>query len=230
MVDVWSLDSELELAGMKRSLLIVGAGGHGRVVADTALACEKFERIAFVDDRFKELGTILDLPIIGPISGKTAFCGSYSDAIIAIGDNRRRLQLLNEFETAGFFIASIIHPTAYIGRDVAIGEGTVSFAYSVVNTGSCIGKGSIINTGATVDHDSQIGDGVHISPGAHLAGEVSVGACSWIGTGATVIPRINIGDDVIVGAGTVVIRDIPNAVTVVGNPGRIIRKGSLSYD
>lgn len=215
---------------MKRSLLIVGAGGHGSVVADTALVCKCYERIAFADDRFKELGTILNLPIIGSISDITAFCGSFSDAIIAIGDNRRRLQLLNEFETVGFSIASIIHPKAYIGKDVSIGDGTVIFAYSVVNTGSSIGKGSIINTGATVDHDSRIGDGVHISPGAHLAGEVSVGACSWIGTGATVIPRINIGADVIVGAGTVVIRDIPNAVTVVGNPGRIIRKGSLSYD
>ena len=212
------------------SLLIIGAGGHGRVVADTAIACKKYERIAFVDDQFNKLGSVLNLPVLGPISSSMDLHHEFSDAIVAVGDNRLRLQLLGALKSAGFSVASLTHPTAYIGTDVALGEGTVLFAYSVVNTGTIIGQGVIINTGATVDHDSRIGDGVHLSPGVHLAGSVTVKDCTWIGTGAMIIPGIQIGMDVVVGAGAVVIRDIPDAVTVVGNPGRIIRKGCCNHD
>ena len=211
------------------SLLIIGAGGHGRVVADAALACQKYERIAFLDDRFAELSSVIYMPVLGSISSAAAQRSAFSEAIVAIGDNRLRLQLLLMLEGDGFSIATIIHPTAYIGREAEIASGTVIFAHSVVNTGAVIGRGSIVNTGATVDHDARIAEGVHISPGAHLAGEVTVGACSWIGTGAAIIPGIRVGENVTIGAGTVVIRDIPDAVTVVGNPGRIIRKGRLAH-
>lgn len=206
-------------------LLIVGSGGHGRVVADTAIACRQFERIAFMDDRYEELGSVMNLPVLGPISKTAEFITEFSDALVAIGDNRLRVQLLEFLKGIGFRIPCLIHPTAYVGLDTAIGEGTVMFANSVVNTGAYIGRGSIINTAATVDHDTHIEDGVHLSPGVHLAGDVYVGSCSWIGTGASIIPGVRIGSDVVVGAGAVVIRDIPDGVTVVGNPGCIILKG-----
>ncbi len=212
------------------NLLVIGAGGHGRVVADAALAAGRYDTVGFLDDRFAEYKSALGKPVLGPISAALSFLHEYSDAVVAIGDNQLRLELINKLLLLGFYIPVIIHPKAAVGADIRLGPGTVILANAVVNTGSVLGIGVIVNTGATVDHDNVLGDGAHVSPGVHLAGEVSIGSFSWIGTGAVIIPQVQVGEHSIVGAGAVVIRNVPDGVTVVGVPAHILRKGSDNED
>lgn len=208
-------------------LIIVGAGGHGKVVADTAYEMGAWEKIAFIDDRYPEVSSILSWTIIGRANQAVDFIDEYTDVVVAIGNNTLRLELLEHFEKLGFSIPSIIHPTAFVSKNAILGSGNVIFAQAVVNAGVKIGSGCIINTGATVDHDCNLDNGVHISPGAHLAGTVKIGETSWIGIGSSVIQNVNIGSKVIVGAGAVITKDIPSNVTVVGVPGRIIKANEV---
>jgi len=201
-----------------RSILIVGAGGHGRVVADAARLSGQWERIAFVDDRYPELDSAGSWPVIGTVAELGRLASDWGEAVIAVGDNTTRIEMLERVKTCGFDIVSVIHPSAHIAEDVTIGEGTVVFSNAVVNTGSILGNACIVNTAVTVDHDDQIGVGVHLSPGVHLAGDVEIGDRSWIGIGAVVIQGCSVGHDVMVGAGAVVINNINNGLTVVGVP------------
>lgn len=206
------------------NLLVIGAGGHGRVVADAAISSGQFDTVGFLDDRYEQCKSALGRPVLGSIADASVFLKEFSHAVIAIGDNGLRVELIYRLLNLGFHMPAIIHPRACIGMDVKLGAGSVVLANAVVNTGSVLGTGVIINTGATVDHDNVLGDGVHISPGAHLAGEVSVGAYSWIGTGANITPQVQVGERTIVGAGAVVIRTVPDGVTVVGMPAHILQK------
>lgn len=205
-------------------LLIVGAGGHGKVVADTAYESGRWDKIAFLDDRYPLLNSSLLWPVLGKIEQASSFLLDYPNLAIAIGDNLLRLELIHCFTELGFLMPIIVHPTAFVSKSAIIGAGTVVFAQAAINAGSQIGIGSIVNTGATIDHDCAVGDGVHISPGAHLAGNVTVGSYSWLGIGSSVIQQISIGENVIIGAGAVITKNVPNDVTVVGVPGKIIRK------
>jgi len=205
------------------NLLIVGAGGHGKVVADTAQATGAWEEIAFIDDRYPELHETLSLPVVGKINSISKFKGSFSDIIVAIGDAVFRLSLIQHFVNEGFHLPSLIHPTAWVSQSVEINEGCVVFAQAAVNADVQIGRGSIINTGATVDHDCMIGDGVHICPGVHLAGETHVGHASWIGIGSSVIQQVHIGSGVTVGAGSVVIHGVEAGATVAGVPAMLLK-------
>lgn len=204
-------------------LLIIGAGGHGKVVADTAYETGQWEKIAFLDDRYLELKSLLRWPILGSIAQAPLFISEYSEAIVAIGNNSLRFELLQYFKELGFGLATILHPTAFVSQFAKIGTGSVVFAQAAINAGAQIGSASIVNTGAAIEHDCFIGNGVHISPGVHLAGEVKVGNYSWIGIGASVVQQISIGENVIVGAGAAIIASIPENTTVVGVPGRIIK-------
>lgn len=202
------------------ALLIVGAGGHGKVVADAALSTGRWNALLFLDDAWpgkKENGP---WPIQGKIENLPEWRRQCGEAVVAIGDNRLRLTLQKRLADAGFEIVSVIHPSAEISRFARIGAGSVVFAKAVVNVDAMIEEGAIINTAATIDHDCRLGIGVHVSPGAHLAGGVSVGAFSWIGIGGVVRENISIGSDVIVGAGAAVVADIPSGTTVMGVPAR----------
>jgi sugar O-acyltransferase (sialic acid O-acetyltransferase NeuD family) len=203
---------------MNRSLLIVGAGGHGRVVADAAEVSGCWREIAFLDDRYPGLGSSGRWPVIGTLEGIEALTGNWSDYIVAIGDNAIRLQRQAYIKSLGLNVTTVVHPSAQIASDVMLGEGTVVFANAVINTGSHLGDAVIVNTAATLDHDNLIGSGVHISPGAHLAGGVTVGNRSWIGIGAAVIQGRTVGADVTIGAGGVATRDIADGITAVGVP------------
>jgi len=205
-------------------LLIVGAGGHGKVVADTAYESGEWEKIAFLDDRYPAVKSILGWPVLGTISQASVLIEEYSNIVVAIGDNVLRFTLVHAFIEMGFVLPVIVHPTAFVSRFAQIGLGSVIFAQVAINAGTHIGIGSIVNTGATIDHDCLVGNGVHISPGVHLAGGITVGNYSWIGIGASVIQQINIGEHVMIGAGAAVRTMIPNDVTVVGVPGEIIKK------
>ena len=209
---------------MSRSLLIVGAGGHGRVVADAAQQTGQWKKIAFIDDLYPEFCRSASWPVIGVVADLDNLAGTWSEVVVAIGNNAIRLEVLQNARRYGFKIASVIHPSAQVARDVRIGEGTVVFANVVINIGSVLGDGCIVNTAATVDHDNCLGDGVHISPGVHLAGDVAIGSRSWVGIGVSVIHGCVIGNNVVIGAGAVVTKNIDDGLTVVGIPARELVK------
>jgi len=202
-----------------KGLLIIGAGGHGKVVADTALLLG-WTDVVFLDDRATELESPLGLPIIGTLADLRGLVSAYSNAIVAVGNAKLRLDLTDRCRSSGFEVVSIVHPMAFVSRFASIGAGCVVFAQSAVNADARIGVGCIINTGATVDHDCVIGDGVHVCPGAHLAGSVRVGDRSWIGIAATIRQGISIGREVMVGAGAAVVADVADGSTMAGVPAR----------
>lgn len=205
-------------------LLIIGAGGHGKVVADTAMTMNYWDKIAFMDDLYPQIKSLLYFPVLGTIDECLFFQGEYQDLVVAVGDNELRIELIQRFIDCGFRFPVIIHPTAFVSTFSELGKGTVIFAQAAVNAGTVVGIGGIINTGATVDHDCLLGCGVHVSPGVHIAGQVNVGDYTWLGIGSSIIQRCSIGHNVMVGAGAVIIEDVPSNVTVVGVPGKIIYK------
>ena len=189
-------------------LTIIGASGHGKVVAEIA-RLNGYDDIVFLDDN----------PSIRS-------CGSYpvidstdrfidGDCFVAIGNGKIRERLSQNRK-----LISLIHPNAVVAKDVIIGLGTVIMPGVVINPGTIIGKGCIINTSSSVDHDCVIGDYVHIAVGAHLCGTVSIGDQTWVGAGATVINNICVCDECMIGAGSVVIRTIDRKGTYFGVPAK----------
>lgn len=195
---------------MKR-LAIIGASGHGRVIADIAKK-NGYRDIVFLDDD-ESLKVCGDYPIIGKSSAAKELD---ADVIIGIGNAaiRRRIQESLDEEK----IVKLIHPSAVIADDVTIGRGTVVMAGTVINPGTVIGKGCIVNTCASVDHDCKIADFVHVAVGAHVAGNVMIESETWIGAGATVSNNVAICGGCMIGAGAVVIQDIERQGTYVGIP------------
>lgn len=193
---------------MKDTLYIIGASGHGKVVADIA-RLNGYKDIFFLDDdrskescgRYKVIGTSNDV--------------GDGDVIVVIGNARFRRKISERYKDK---IVTLIHPNAVIADDVKIGLGSVVMAGAVINPGTVIDDGCIINTGATVDHDNMIGNYCHISVGSHLAGTVHIGEETWIGAGAVVSNNVNICGFCMIGAGAVVIKDIGVPGTYVGVP------------
>jgi sugar O-acyltransferase (sialic acid O-acetyltransferase NeuD family) len=192
-------------------LLIIGAGGHGKVVADTAGACG-YSDIAFLDQSWPECTKNGRWKIIGkPTQSDAAmFC--------AVGKNDIRARIFEEYHLNNSPV--LIHPSAILSPSVKMGPGALAVAGSIVNADASIGRGTILNTACSVDHDCLIGDFVHISPGAHLAGGVRVGDGTWIGIGAVVREGVRIGTNVIVAAGAAVVGNIEDGVRVGGVPAR----------
>jgi sugar O-acyltransferase (sialic acid O-acetyltransferase NeuD family) len=209
-------------------LLIAGAGGHGRVVADAALASGSCSEIGFIDDRYPELALDEGWAVVGKLGALGDLAGAYSAFVPAIGDARLRLSLLSRAVALGFECPPIVHPAATVSEYATVGKACVVAAGAIVNIGATLGMACIVNTGATVDHDCTIADGVHICPGAHLAGNVEIGPRTWFGIGAVAKEGIKIGRDVMVGAGAVVVADVLNNATVVGNPARTLGPGAPS--
>ncbi len=201
------------------SLLIVGAGGHGGVVADAAISTGLWDTVAFLDDRAQP--RLLDFEVVGALADLEHVASRFDAVALGVGDNRARWALYTRCMQAKRAPAVIAHASAAVSPYARIGPGTVVFAQAVVNPGAVLGAACIVNSAASVDHDCNLGDAVHVSPGANLAGNVSVGARSWIGIGACVRQGITIGADVIVGAGSVVVSDVAQAVTVFGVPAKI---------
>ena len=193
-------------------LVIIGASGHGRVIADIA-RLNGYEDIVFLDDN-KEVKECGGYPVIGDSS--TAPDG---EIVVAIGNARIRKMLMKRYSDR--VMPVLIHPNAVIARDVNIGSGTVVMAGAVINPDTVIGAGCIINTCSSVDHDCNVGDYVHVAVGAHLCGTVNVEESTWIGAGATVSNNINICGNCMIGAGAVVVKDITEEGTYVGVPARL---------
>lgn len=203
---------------MKNKLLIIGASGHGKVVADIALRMNKWQSIAFLDDD-KSIKTSMGLEVIGTSDDVFKHIEEY-EIFVGIGNNTTRKRIHEMLETVGASIPLLIHPNAVIGSKVDIGIGTAIMAGAIVNCCTKIGKGCIINTGSSIDHDNTIGEYVHISPGVHLAGTVKVGQLSWLGIGSIVSNNVNITSGCQVGAGSVVVKDITEPGVYVGVPVR----------
>ena len=203
---------------MKTRLAIIGASGHGKVIADIALL-NGYKEIVFFDHD-PSVKKCAGFDVVGRSNTVEAYKENY-DIFIAIGKPKTRQKIQEKLETAGVSVVTLIHPKAVIGCDIKIGAGTVVMANAVINPSTNIGKGCIINTGCTVDHDNQIADYVHISVGAHLAGTVSIGEKTWIGAGAVVSNNVKITGNCIIGAGAVVVKDILEAGTYVGVPAQL---------
>ena len=198
-------------------LLVFGAGGHGRVVAEAA--ADQYSDIAFVDDD-TDLSGSGNWPVLGLVSDVLSGKLPCSKAAVAIGDNAKRLGLIDRLIASDIEVASIVHRSAVLSASAIVGAGSVLLAHAVVSSGAQLGRGCIVNTGATIDHDCELADGVHVSPGAHLAGNVTVGSCAWIGLGAVVREGTVIGSGAVVGAGAAVVTDIADGSRVVGVPAK----------
>lgn len=196
-------------------LVIIGAGGHGKVVAD--IARDKYEEIIFLDDgEVKKCG---EYSVVGKSSEYYLYIGD-SDFFVAIGNSSLRRSFAEKIELAGGTLATLVHSKAVVADGVSIGSGTAIMAGAVVNVAAVIGKGCIINTCSSVDHDCKIADFVHIAVGAHIAGTVSIGENTFIAAGVTIINNVDVCSDCIIGAGAVVVNDIENSGTYVGVPAR----------
>jgi sugar O-acyltransferase (sialic acid O-acetyltransferase NeuD family) len=201
------------------TLAILGAGGHGKVVADAAL-CAGWSDVVFFDESYPTTSKTGPWAILGTTDDFMLRIRDFSAVAVAMGQNSARLSWIQLLKRASIPAVSIAHPSSTVSRHATVGAGSVILAGAVVNPFARLGLGCIINSGATVDHDCHLEDCVHISPGAHLAGGVHVGQCTWIGIGAAVRQGIVIGRNVIVGAGAAVVGDVENGLTVVGVPAR----------
>lgn len=200
-----------------RRLALLGASGHGKVVADAALT-SGWDTVEFFDDTWPQRQQNGPWPVTGGSAALLARLQEFQGVIVAIGDCNVRWNKHQTLQLAGAPLVNVVHPSAVVSRHAELGVGTVVMACAVVNIDAIVGQASIINTGATVDHDCRLGDAVHICPGAHLSGNVQIGFGSWVGVGATVKQGMSLGDHVMVGAGAVVVKSVPNGLTVAGNP------------
>jgi sugar O-acyltransferase (sialic acid O-acetyltransferase NeuD family) len=216
----------MTVAGTRtQRLLIVGASGHARVVADIARRMGSFE-ITGVCNR-SGTGEFEGIPVIARDVDVPALwrLKAFDLACIAIGDNWDRahaVEIITKEEPAIAF-ATLIHPRAVVADPASIGEGTVVMAGAVVNPGAVIGRHAVLNTNCSVDHDCQIGDFASISPGAALGGNVKLGYCSFVGIGAAVNQGVSMGDHTVVGSGAVVVRNLGDRLVAVGVPARAVR-------
>ncbi len=209
----------------EQAILILGAGGHGRVLA-SALQLGGYRVIGFLDAAESTWGSrCLDLPVFGNDERLADFPPGQvqlANGIGSVGLPALRRRIFGAQRARGYNFPSVIHPRAIVSPDVELGHGVQVMAGAVIQTGARIGDNVIVNTGAIVDHDCVIGAHCHVAPGAVLSGGVSVGDDSHIGTGAVIIQGIQLGEQCVVGAGAVVIRNHAAASRLVGVPAKRI--------
>ena len=206
-----------------KNFAILGASGHGKVLADMAELLG-WQNVVFFDDTWPQCVQNGHWSVVGSTDELLAQISEFDGVVVGIGDNSVRLEKQALLESYTASIASLVHPNAQVSLHANIGNGTVVMAGAVINSDARVGDACIINTGAVVDHDCVLEAGVHISPNAALAGGVKVGQSAWVGIGASVRQLINIGANAVVGAGAVVVKDVPNTVTQVGNPARTFNR------
>lgn len=203
---------------MLKQLIIVGASGHGKVVADIAMKMNRWERIFFLDDD-TSIKKLIGFDVVGATIDAIKY-KEKADFFVAIGNNETRKKVQENFVAQGLNIVTLVHPNAVIGTDVEIGIGTVIMAGVVINSSTQIGNGCIINTCSSVDHDNEIKDYVHLSPGVRTAGNVTVDHTTWLGIGSVISNNVYICDECKIGAGAVVINRITEPGIYLGVPAR----------
>lgn len=211
---------------MAERLLLFGASGHGRVVADAARAAG-WEIAGWADDDAARRGQEFDgAPVLATGVAEAAAWAREHDArvVVSIGDNAARARLFQALLDADAEPATVVHPSAVISPSATLGSGTVVFAGAVIGPGATVGRNVIVNTAATIDHDNWIGDHVHLSPGVHLGGTVSIGEGAHLGVGVSVRHNLSIGAWTVVGVGAAVVGDLPANVVACGVPARVVRE------
>jgi UDP-perosamine 4-acetyltransferase len=210
----------------KRKIILIGGGGHCKVVISILKKLDNFEIIGIVDN-YKSDSFISGIKIIGTDNDlKDIYKRGIHNALITVGstkDNTKRYRLFNLVKKIGYKFPIIVSPDAIVDSNVSIDEGTVIMPGCIINISTSFGKNCIVNSGAIVEHDCKIGDYCHIAPGAHISGSVEIGELSFIGIGSTIIQGVKVGKNVTIGAGSVIIKDIPDNAVVVGNPGKVIK-------
>lgn len=201
--------------------MIVGAGGHGKVVADALqqahLAGAPEKPIGFLDDERALVGTsVLGLPVLGAITQLESI--PHDAVVVAVGDNATRRRLFEGLASARVVFATVRHPSAIVGQGVNIGAGVMICAGVVINPDTQVGDNVILNTSCSVDHDCVVADHVHIAPGVRIGGQVRIGEQALVGIGATIMPECHVGARAVVGAGACVTRPVGADLVVVGTP------------
>ena len=208
-----------------QDVLIIGAGGHGKVVLDVLRAARQFRPAGFVDADPKLTDSyVAGLPVLGSINSLSRLRQQrIRHAVVAIGDNRTRMRYMALLLEQGFELVSAVHPTATVSRSATVGRNVVVAPLAAVVTEARLADGVIVNTSAVVDRECDVQEGAHVCPGATLAGRVRVGRGAFVGLGAKVIQCRTVGRFATVGAGAVVIDDVPEYSTAVGVPARVIK-------
>ncbi|WHY85197.1 acetyltransferase [Neobacillus novalis] len=203
-------------------IVVIGRGGHSKVIADMILSDKENEIVGFLDDKYDDVGLVENV-YCGPISTAIHLLEHSRDLkfVIAIGDNKVRQSIVRKLNIPDKNYISVIHKSAVISPSAKIGHGTVVMPHAVINADTRIGVHSIVNTASVIEHDSVVGEFCHVCPGTTLTGTVQLGKGSYVGAGATIIPNAKIGDWAIIGAGATVITDIPSHCTAVGIPAKI---------
>lgn len=206
-------------------IVLIGGGGHARVLIDLIRMSGKFEIAGVLDSRLEKGKLILEIPVLGSDNVLAELYGKgVRNACIAVGsikDNNKRKMLYEKVRQAGFETPVLIHQQTVISKSAArISSAAQIMAGAVIQTGVLIGENTIINTGAIVEHDCNVGSHVHICPGAVISGGCTIGEGAFIGVGATVIQGVNIGNGAVIGAGSVVIDNVPDGAEVKGVPAK----------
>ena len=209
------------MTNTSKQLAIVGASGHGKVVAD--LAETLGYEIRFYDDAYPSKSMLAHWPISGTFDDLLGCDVNSLEVIIAIGNNTIRKEKSLKLEQHRFVFAKLIHPSAVVSQYAKVNLGSVVFAGAVINAFADIGKGCIINTASVIEHDTKVGEYSHICPNTALAGAVKIGECCWVGIGSQIIQLITVGDNTLIGAGSVVVKSLPANVTAFGTPAVIVK-------
>ena len=168
------------------SVLIIGAGGFGRSVADAIMLGSRYTVAGFVDDRGPALGLVLGHAVLGRLADLHSLRKQYALVLVAIGDNVRRREVCQLARASGFELATLVHPRAFVSTHASLGSGTMIMAGAVIGTEARIGQGVIVNAAAVVDHHAQVGDFAHLGVGACMGGAAVLGAGAWLAEGAVI--------------------------------------------
>jgi len=211
---------------IKKKLILIGGGGHCKVVISILKKLKNFEIVGIVDN-YKVESLIEGIKIIGIDNDlKDFFKRGIKNALITVGsikNNSKRYKLFTLAKKIGYKFPIIVSPDAIVDESVRIDEGTVIMPGCILNIGTSFGKNCIINTGSIIEHDCKIRDHCHLAPGVHISGSVEIDELSFIGIGSTIIQGVKVGKNVTIGAGSVVIKDIPDNVIALGNPAKIVK-------